>query len=117
MPSITELVGQTPLVPIPFENPSVKIFGKMEGHNPGGSVKDRAALGMIRSAMERGALAPGDHLIEATSGNTGIALAMIGRGRFSSIYVISSVINRLVVFEVHQFSSSQSWNILNGRYS
>jgi cysteine synthase B len=88
MPSITELVGQTPLVPIPFENPSVKIYGKMEGHNPGGSVKDRAALGMIRSAMERGALAPGDHLIEATSGNTGIALAMIGRQKGLQVHLV-----------------------------
>src|SRR5690606_11343044 len=58
-------------------NPKVKIFAKLEGNNPGGSVKDRAALNMIRSAMERGEINQGTVLIEATSGNTGIALAMI----------------------------------------
>ena len=57
--------------------PDVKIFGKLEGNNPGGSVKDRPALNMIRSAMERGEIRPGMKLIEATSGNTGIALAML----------------------------------------
>lgn len=88
MPSITELVGQTPLVPIPCENPAVQIFGKMEGHNPGGSVKDRAALGMIMGALNRGNLAPGDHLIEATSGNTGIALAMIGRQKGLQVHLV-----------------------------
>jgi cysteine synthase B len=88
MPSITELVGQTPLVPIPFQNPRVQIFGKMEGHNPGGSVKDRAALGMIRGALQRGELSPGDHLIEATSGNTGIALAMIGQQKGLQVHLV-----------------------------
>lgn len=60
-------------------NRQVKIFAKLEGNNPGGSVKDRPALNMIRSAIERGDIKPGDQLIEATSGNTGIALAMIAR--------------------------------------
>lgn len=58
-------------------NPHVKIYGKLEGNNPGGSVKDRPALNMIRSAVERGDIRPGIQLIEATSGNTGIALAML----------------------------------------
>ncbi len=58
-------------------NPKVKIYGKLEGNNPGGSIKDRAALNMIRSAMERGDIRPGIKLIEATSGNTGIALSML----------------------------------------
>jgi cysteine synthase B len=58
-------------------NPDVTIYAKQEGNNPGGSVKDRAALNMIRSALERGDIKPGTKLIEATSGNTGIALAMI----------------------------------------
>ena len=58
-------------------NPNVRIFAKLEGNNPGGSVKDRAALNMVRSAMERGEIKAGTKLIEATSGNTGIALAMI----------------------------------------
>jgi cysteine synthase B len=58
---------------------SFQIFAKLEGNNPGGSVKDRAALNMIRSALERGDIKKGSRLIEATSGNTGIALAMIAR--------------------------------------
>jgi S-sulfo-L-cysteine synthase (O-acetyl-L-serine-dependent) len=78
---ITDLVGNTPLVKLERlnPNPNVTIFAKMEGHNPGGSVKDRAALNMIRSAVERGDIKKGMRLIEATSGNTGIALAMIAR--------------------------------------
>lgn len=58
-------------------NPAVRVFAKLEGNNPGGSVKDRASLNMIRSAIERGDVVPGTKLVEATSGNTGIALAMI----------------------------------------
>jgi cysteine synthase B len=79
MASILDLVGNTPLVEIKKLNPNprVKVYAKLEGHNPGGSVKDRAALNMIRSAMDRGEIKAGDKLIEATSGNTGIALAMI----------------------------------------
>lgn len=81
MYSILDLVGNTPIVEITklHKNPKVKIFAKLEGHNPGGSVKDRAALGMIKGALERGELKAGMKLIEATSGNTGIALAMIAR--------------------------------------
>lgn len=60
-------------------NPAVKVFAKLEGNNPGGSVKDRPALNMIRSAVERGAIKPGTKLIEATSGNTGIAMALIAK--------------------------------------
>jgi len=76
---ITELVGNTPLVEITsiWNNPDVKIYGKLEGHNPGGSVKDRAAFGMLTGALQRGEIKKGDKLVEATSGNTGIALAMI----------------------------------------
>jgi cysteine synthase B len=79
MGNIIEFVGNTPLVEIQklHSNPDVKIYAKLEGNNPGGSVKDRAALNMIRSAMERGDIKKGTKLIEATSGNTGIALAMI----------------------------------------
>ena len=79
MPSLIELIGNTPLVEIRNlnTNPNVKIYGKMEGNNPGGSVKDRAALNMIKSAIERGEIKKGVKLIEATSGNTGIALAML----------------------------------------
>lgn len=60
-------------------NPDVALYAKLEGTNPGGSVKDRAALNMIRSAIDRGDITPDTQLIEATSGNTGIALAMMAR--------------------------------------
>jgi cysteine synthase B len=81
MATLLDLVGNTPIVELNRinPNPNVKIYGKLEGHNPGGSVKDRAAYGMIRGAVERGEIQPGMKLIEATSGNTGIALAMIAR--------------------------------------
>ena len=76
---LEELIGNTPLVELEHipVNKNVKIFCKLEGQNPGGSVKDRPALGMINGALERGEIKPGDTLVEATSGNTGIALAMI----------------------------------------
>lgn len=79
--SILDLVGNTPMVELKNLNtkPSVKIYGKLEGNNPGGSVKDRAAYSMIKGAIERGELKQGMKLIEATSGNTGIALAMIAK--------------------------------------
>lgn len=81
MSSILQLVGNTPIVEIKniISKPGVRVFGKLEGQNPGGSVKDRAAYGMIKGAVERGDLKPGMKLVEATSGNTGIALAMIAR--------------------------------------
>ncbi|CAN5239847.1 cysteine synthase B [soil metagenome] len=76
---LEELIGNTPLIELESipENRNVKMFCKLEGQNPGGSVKDRAALGMINGALKRGNIKPGDTLVEATSGNTGIALAMI----------------------------------------
>ncbi len=80
--TIDEVIGNTPLVRlqrIPGADNARRgnvILGKLEGNNPAGSVKDRAALAMIRGAQERGQIKPGDTLIEATSGNTGIALAM-----------------------------------------
>ncbi len=78
---IESLIGNTPLVEIQHlnTNPNVRIFCKLEGNNPGGSVKDRAAYGMISEALKRGDIKPGDKLVEATSGNTGIALAMIAQ--------------------------------------
>ena len=77
--SIIDLIGNTPLVEsrVLNQNPNVRLFFKMEGNNPGGSVKDRAALNMIQSGLERGDIDKTSKLIEATSGNTGIALAMI----------------------------------------
>ena len=77
-PTIEHTVGKTPLVRlqrIPGETRNT-ILGKLEGNNPAGSVKDRPAMSMINEAESRGVIAPGDTLIEATSGNTGIALAM-----------------------------------------
>ncbi len=79
--SILDLVGNTPLCDLTFllkqqDTPQVRWLAKLEGDNPGGSVKDRAAKHMIQSAITRGELKPGMRLIEATSGNTGIALAM-----------------------------------------
>lgn len=76
-----ELIGNTPLVELEHipSNPKVKILCKMEGQNPGGSVKDRAAYNMLQSALDRGEIKSGDKLVEATSGNTGIALAMVAK--------------------------------------
>lgn len=78
---LTKLIGNTPLVELQRipTNPNVTLLGKLEGNNPGGSVKDRAAYGMISGALRRGDIQEGDHLVEATSGNTGIALAMIAQ--------------------------------------
>ncbi len=77
--TLFELIGNTPIVELAHLSPKkdVKIYGKLEGMNPGGSVKDRAAYGMIKGALDRGEIKRGDKLVEATSGNTGIALAMI----------------------------------------
>jgi len=77
--TIDQCVGDTPLVRLQRlnPNPSNIILAKLEGNNPAGSVKDRAALNMITEAEQRGEISPGDTLIEATSGNTGISLAMI----------------------------------------
>ena len=81
-PSLEDLIGNTPLVRLARLQGSDAarrgnvILGKLEGNNPAGSVKDRPAISMIRRAEERGQIQPGDTLIEATSGNTGIALAM-----------------------------------------
>ncbi|WP_416442071.1 cysteine synthase CysM [Leeuwenhoekiella sp. A16] len=84
--NLERLIGNTPLVEsrVLQTNPNVKLLFKLEGDNPGGSVKDRAAYNMIKSAMERGEIDKNTKLIEATSGNTGIALAMI-----ASIYGLS----------------------------
>ncbi|MDQ3362667.1 MAG: cysteine synthase family protein [Actinomycetota bacterium] len=79
--NVTELVGNTPLLELPAiaaETPGVRILGKAEWHNPGGSVKDRPALWMIRDGERSGALTPEKTILDATSGNTGIAYAWIG---------------------------------------
>jgi len=87
---ILDLVGNTPLVELAtgVARPGVRLFGKLEGNNPGGSVKDRPARSMILRAEERGELRPGMKLIEPTSGNTGIALAMIAAARGYEIELV-----------------------------
>jgi cysteine synthase B len=81
--SIASSIGNTPLVELKRLNPNgkVKIFAKLEGNNPGGSIKDRPALYMIEKAEESGELTPDKTILEPTSGNTGIALAMIGASK------------------------------------
>lgn len=77
--NISSIIGHTPLVKIAHlnPNPAVQLFAKLEGQNPGGSVKDRPALNMIKMALERGEISTQTQLVEATSGNTGIGLAMV----------------------------------------
>ncbi|OBX25219.1 cysteine synthase B [Gelidibacter algens] len=79
--SITDQIGNTPLVEVKniISKKGVRLFLKLEGNNPGGSVKDRAAFNMISEALKRGDIKKGDTLVEATSGNTGIALAFIAQ--------------------------------------
>ena len=79
--TLFDLIGNTPMVELKNiqENEKISLYAKLEGQNPGGSVKDRAAYNMIKSALERGDIKAGARLVEATSGNTGIALAMIAQ--------------------------------------
>src|SRR5438128_4518378 len=78
--NITELVGETPMLHLQRVVPvgAADVFAKLEYLNPGGSVKDRAAIGIIRRAERDGLLQPGSTIVEATAGNTGIGLALIG---------------------------------------
>ncbi len=88
--SILDLIGDTPLVALHAlsPNPSVRIWGKLEGQNPGGSVKDRIALEMVDDAEQRGVLKPGDTILEPSSGNTGIGLALVARLRGYGLRVV-----------------------------
>src|SRR5688572_23280194 len=81
MATILDTVGNTPMVELKRlnTNPGVKIYAKLEGNNPGGSVKDRPVMNMIQSALMRGDIDKSTNLIEATSGNTGIAMALMAR--------------------------------------
>jgi len=80
--AVSGAIGGTPLVELPrFARGAARLFAKLESFNPGGSVKDRIARGMIDDAEERGLLAPGGTIVEATSGNTGVALAVIAAAR------------------------------------
>src|SRR3954449_11193057 len=88
--SILDLIGETPILDVSVlsPNPAVRILGKLEGQNPAGSVKDRIAKGMIAAAEADGTLTPGRTIIEPSSGNTGIALAMIARLRGYPIKIV-----------------------------
>jgi cysteine synthase B len=88
--NIVESIGNTPLVELPrlSPKPDVRIFAKLEGHNPTGSVKDRVAKSMIETAEAEGAIEPGHTILEPTSGNTGIALAMICRRKGYPLKVV-----------------------------
>lgn len=88
--SILDLVGDTPIIDVSqlSPNPRVRILAKLEGQNPAGSVKDRIALAMVDAAERDGTLRPGDIIIEPSSGNTGIALAMIARTRGYHLKVV-----------------------------
>ena len=88
--SVLDMIGNTPLIDVSAlsPNPAVRILGKMEGQNPGGSVKDRIALNMIVEAEADGTLSPGQTLVESSSGNTGIAMAMIAKMRGYPIKIV-----------------------------
>jgi cysteine synthase B len=88
--NIVESIGNTPLVELPrlSPKPGVRIYAKLEGHNPTGSVKDRVAKSMIEMAEAEGAIEPGQTILEPTSGNTGIALAMICRRKGYPLKVV-----------------------------
>jgi cysteine synthase B len=90
--SILDLIGATPMLRIRRlePNPRVKIYAKLEGFNPTGSIKDRIALKMIEQAEREGALKPGKTILEPTSGNTGIGLAMIGTVKGYAVEIVMS---------------------------
>ena len=89
--SILDTIGRTPVVRLQrLAPPGVELHAKVEAFNPGGSVKDRLALAIILDAEARGVLKPGDTVIEATSGNTGVALAMVCAARGYSFVAVMS---------------------------
>jgi cysteine synthase len=103
--SILNLIGNTAIVELQrfSTNPEVRILAKLEGNNPGGSLKDRPVLMMFRDAEERGVLKPGSQLLEATSGNTGIAMAMIAAlhgYRFRAVMAESASVERRKVMKL-----------------
>ena len=101
---IQSTIGNTPLVKIPTDSNHGDIFVKLEGNNPGGSVKDRPALNMILEAELNGSVKPGDTLIEATSGNTGIALSMVAAIKGYNITIImpeTASIERIKTMEAY----------------
>jgi len=106
MATILELIGNTPQVQLQRlnPNPNVKIYAKLEGNNPGGSVKDRPALNIIKSGLERGDINQRTKLIEATSGNTGIAMALIAslyNMEIELVMPVNSTRERIVTMEAY----------------
>lgn len=87
---VFDLIGNTPLVELAHlaPKPGVRIFAKLEGANPGGSVKDRIVLAMVEEAEREGSLKPGDTIVEASTGNTAIALALVGRQKGYGVHVV-----------------------------
>ena len=87
---IVQAIGNTPLIELPSlsPKPGVHIWAKLESHNPTGSVKDRVARALIEDAEEKGAIAPGQTILEPTSGNTGISLAMIAKRKGYKLRVV-----------------------------
>src|ERR1043166_4218914 len=88
--AILDLIGNTPTVPLRFEPEGVTLYAKCEFLNPSGSIKDRLAKGVILDAEQRGVLRPDSIILECTSGNTGIALAMVGAARGYRVTVLMS---------------------------
>ncbi len=88
--NLIDMIGQTPIIKLNklVNNDMAEVYVKLERYNPGGSVKDRAALGMIEKAEKIGLLKSGDVIVEPTSGNTGIALAMIGRSKGYKVIIV-----------------------------
>ena len=102
--SIQSTIGNTPLIEIPTKSGNSTVLAKLEGNNPGGSVKDRPALNMIVEAEKIGLIKPGDTLIEATSGNTGIALSMVAAIRGYKMIIImpeTASIERIKTMEAY----------------
>ena len=109
--NILNLIGNTPLVKINKlnPNPNVTIYAKLEGNNPGGSIKDRIALKMIEQAEANGELTKDKTIIEPTSGNTGIAIAMIGAAKG---YKVTLVMPKCVSIERQHILEAYEANII-----
>ena len=106
MNHLFDLIGNTPLVDLSplVDRPGIRLYGKLEGQNPGGSVKDRAAFSMIQGALSRGELEGGKRIVEATSGNTGIAIAMIAAALRIPVTLImpeNSTVERVKTMEAY----------------
>ena len=111
--SVFKLIGNTPLVQAKriIKNPNITLLLKLEGQNPGGSVKDRPAFNMINEALKRGDIKKGDTLVEATSGNTGIALALFAKVLGVNMVLIKTppTIKYGFVLSIRPFCISYGW--------